>query len=493
MLAKRLLAVLIIFAMVAGLALATYELQVWSTDKVPEVDGGAVIFESADQLTIRCLSPDMKLDTNGFSGRVTICNSFPDSVLQGYEGEVARNGTVLSFALDGGKGEYRLGAPEKREFSFAVMGDSQGHNDILEEALNMTTGCDFVIHCGDLTPSGGPYEFAAVEDTLNASGVPVFTTPGNHDTKNYGPEGYISRFGPENYYFDYGGVRFAFVDSSDENITPAQISWLGKTFSGADRKVIVTHVPCYDPFGNNHTLDPASCERLQKFALENGVKAVFTGHIHAYYMLTIENTDFVITGGAGGSLVNGTHHWLRVNVTSSSFTYDKVDIDRNASLPTVLTIKEHGMTTNLTLDDLDAMQQVEADSSYENQFGNIGGTGHYKGITISSLLSLVGNMTDGEVLKVTATDGYYQEYGYMNVYPNATWLDVQGPMILALSFNGSGVPDWQDGFRIAMLSSDGLYSNSDCNETSYPGQGYSIYPSAGARWVKNVALIEVVS
>jgi predicted phosphodiesterase len=493
MLAKRLLAVLVVFATVIGLALATYELQVWSAGKVAEVEGGAIIFESADQLTIRCLSPDMKLDTNGFSGRVTMYNSFPDCVLQGYDGEVTRNGTVLSFDLDGGKGEYRLVAPEKQDFSFAVMGDSQGHNDIIEEALNMTTGCDFVIHCGDLTPSGGRYEFAAVNQALNTSEVPVFTTPGNHDVKNYGPAGYLSTFGPTQYAFDYGGIRFAFVDSSDLNITAEQISWLAKTFSGANRKVIVTHAPSYDPFEGNHTLDPASCERIQDFALENGVTAVFTGHIHAYYILRVDNTDFVITGGVGGSLTAGTYHWLRVNVTSDAFAYERVDILCNSTLPPTLTLKGHGMTQNLSLEELNSMQQVEGDSSYQNQFGNIAGTGHYKGVTVSSLLDLVGGISEGEILRITATDGYYQDFGYGNVNPNSTWLAFQGPMIVALSFDGSTVPDWQDGPRVAMLPSDGLYNNSDCSNTSYPGQGYDLYPSAGARWVKNVAIIEVVS
>ena len=493
MISRKLLAIVVVCVAVVGLAVATYAFQIWDGSDKIELEGGVLIENASGHLVIRCLSPRLAIDMAGFAGSVTVLNCFPGSVLTGFDGATEWNGTSLMFDAIGGEKELSLVAPEKQEFSFAVMGDSQGHNTILQEALNMTLGCDFVIHCGDLTPSGGPHEFAALEETLNASSAPVFTTPGNHDVKNYGPEGYLSRFGPSNYYFDYGNIRFAFVDSSDLNITEKQISWLEEIFSGVDRKVVVTHAPCYDPIEGNHTLDPTSCERFEDFALGNGITAVFTGHVHAYHVLRVDNTDFVITGGAGGSLTEGTYHWVRVNVTTNALEYDKIDIYRSSTTPTALTVKGHGMTANFTMDELKLMDQIEGDSSYQNNFGNVKGGGHYLGVEISALLLHIGNMTDGEVLRVTATDGYSQEYGYGNVYPNTTWLALQGPMILALSFNGSEVSDWLDGPRIAMLPSDGLYGNEDCAQTSYPGQGYWLYASAGARWVSNVAVIEVVT
>ena len=491
MTSRKVWAILITCVIVASATITAIGLEYWSTRDKVSVEGGIVLSETTDQLTIRCLSPEVSLKAEGFSGRITFSNCFAASQLEGHQGAVDRNGTVLSFDTLDDSGNYRLIAPAKTEFSFAVMGDSQGHNNILAKGLNMTDGCDFVIHCGDQTPSGRSEEFAAVESTLNSSGVPVLTTPGNHDVKTDSSSDYVSRFGPTRYAFDYGGLRFAFVDSSDLDISPEEISWLEKTFSGADRKVIVTHAPCYDPFEGNHTLDAASCERLEQFALDNHVTAVFSGHVHAYSVLRVDNTDFVITGGAGGSLTAGTYHWVRVNVTTSTLSYQKVDIEAGSTLPSLLTVKGHGMIRNLTMDDLASMQQIEGDSSFQNQFGNVGGAGHYKGVIVSSLLDLVGGISEGEVLKVTATDGYFQEFGYGNVNPNSTWLALQGPMILALEYNAIGLPDWTDGPRIVTLPADGLYNNSDCEQTSYPGQGYSIYPSAGARWVRNVATIEV--
>jgi predicted phosphodiesterase len=493
MISKKVLALIVVLVAVVGTAAATYALAPWDDEKAVAVEGGTITSQSPNEVIIRCLSPELTLRTHDYAGNVTICNSFPGSALNGYGRSPDWNGTTVSFKSQMGDPEYRLIAPDKEQFSFAVMGDSQGHNDILADALNMTQGCDFVIHCGDLTPSGGAYEFSTLEDTLNSSNVPVFTTPGNHDAKNDGSAIYASRFGPSSYSFDYSGIRFAFVDSSDLNVTSDQISWLEKAFAGAERKIIVTHAPCFDPIEGNHTLDPASSERLQGFALRNDVTAIFSGHVHAYSLLKVNGTDFLITGGAGGSLTNGTYHWVRVNVTNEALSYEKVDIIRSSSMPTALTIKGHGTTANFTIEDLKTLQQNAGNSSYQNQLGYVGGAGNYAGVNVSSLLQYVGDIGEGEILRITATDGYYQDFGYGNVHPNSTWFALQGAMILALSFDGSETPDWQDGPRIAMLPSDGLYDNSDCNLTSYPGQGFSQYPSAGGRWVKNVSMIEVVT
>jgi predicted phosphodiesterase len=461
------------------------------SDRKVSVEGGAVLSESPDSIDVRCLSPVVKLSAEGFTGEVTFTNCFPTSELSGFDGSVVRNGTVLSFQTTQQHGSLSLVTPDKSTFRFAVLGDSQGHNDILQEAIDQIEGCDFVIHCGDLTPSGMPGEYAAVESVLNSSKIPVLTTDGNHDVKNDGIGQYNARFGPTQFTFEYSGVTFAFVDSSDESINTTQINWMKGAFEDASRKVIVTHVPCYDPIDGNHTLDAASSDRIEEFSLQENVDAVLSGHVHAYSDLRINNTDFVITGGAGGSLSAGSFHYVIINVTAGPFAIKKVDIVRNVTTPTYLTLSGNGRTVNLTFEELLGMTQVEGNSSYDNLYGNPGGTGNYSGVEVSQLVDLVGGMTVGQVLRVTASDGYYQTFGYGNVFPNATWSGLQGKMILALGFDGLVTPTWQDGPRLAMLPQDGLYSNSDCQLTSYPGQGYNIYASAGARWVKNVDTISI--
>ena len=165
------------------------------------VEGGYILNLSDDSVTVRCLSPDVTLQLDGFEGRVEFTNCFPDAQVEGFDGDIARNGTRMSLSVSDDSEDLRLTVPEKASFKFAVLGDSQGKNDILAQILDSLDGCDFVIHCGDLTPSGADSEFEAVEETLNSSGVPVFTTPGNHDARLGDLGAYVSRFGPADYGF----------------------------------------------------------------------------------------------------------------------------------------------------------------------------------------------------------------------------------------------------------------------------------------------------
>jgi hypothetical protein len=96
-------------------------------------------------------------------------------------------------------------------------------------------------------------------------------------------------------------------------------------------------------------------------------------------------------------------------------------------------------------------------------------------------------MTTDDKLVVKSFDGYSQEFSYSNVYPNTTWAEIQGPMILTYAYNETRVLEWTDGMRLVMIPPDGAYSNSDAIQTSESG-----VISAGARWIRFVLLIEVI-
>jgi hypothetical protein len=131
-------------------------------------------------------------------------------------------------------------------------------------------------------------------------------------------------------------------------------------------------------------------------------------------------------------------------------------------------------------------------SSFENQFDNWRGYGLYRGVQISDLVGLVGGMGVSDIVRITSFDGYSQDFTHDNVYPNTSWYDIQGDMILAYGLNGTDVLDWTDGMRIVMLPADEAYSNDDCLATSAAGLGCQVYNSAGARWVRFVSFIEVI-
>jgi len=150
---------------------------------------------------------------------------------------------------------------------------------------------------------------------------------------------------------------------------------------------------------------------------------------------------------------------------------------------------------NLTLSDLAPLTTGESSgtSTAQNRFENWRDNGVYIGVSLATLIELVGGMGANDVIKVNASDGYTQYYSYPNVYPNASYAPLQGNLILAYSYNyttpGPHIEAWADGPRIVFLPPDNAYSVDDANQTTHPAW---FFGSAGARWVRNVAAIEVL-
>ena len=153
-----------------------------------------------------------------------------------------------------------------------------------------------------------------------------------------------------------------------------------------------------------------------------------------------------------------------------------------------------GTEKNMTLSEVMELTQLVGHSSYKNQFDNVGGDGIYKGVKLSDLVEMVGGMEPGDTLRIDAKDPdtYYQEFSYLNVYPDEYWYEMQGDLILACENYNSSYPDWDDGPMNVFLPEDGLYDLEDAKWTSVPGQGWHLNPSGGARWVKNTESITVI-
>ncbi|MBN1677582.1 MAG: hypothetical protein JW880_03500 [Candidatus Thermoplasmatota archaeon] len=147
--------------------------------------------------------------------------------------------------------------------------------------------------------------------------------------------------------------------------------------------------------------------------------------------------------------------------------------------------------TQLDLTDLEGMTYFEAVSSYQNSFGNWRGNGTYGGVLLSEIADLVGGMVAGDVMTITADDGYWQNYSYYQVYADLNYADIQGDIILAYKFNGTSAPDWEDGPMVAVLSPDGAFSNMDFNATADRDPEYSRATSAGSLWTRLVSKITI--
>ena len=136
------------------------------------------------------------------------------------------------------------------------------------------------------------------------------------------------------------------------------------------------------------------------------------------------------------------------------------------------------------------MDFTEAVSSYQNSFGNWNGLGTYGGVELRDLADLVGGMAPGDVMTVTAVDGYKANFTYYQVYADQDYLDIQGQIILAYEYNGS-VMDEEDRPMIAVLAPDEAFSNDDFNATCSKDPEFLSLTAAGPLWVKNVEAVAI--
>jgi len=134
--------------------------------------------------------------------------------------------------------------------------------------------------------------------------------------------------------------------------------------------------------------------------------------------------------------------------------------------PSVEIVEADGRSRTVTWQEIERLPRLCRRGSYENQFGNWRDEGDYCGVLLAEL---IGTETEYDALVVIAEDGYRVEIERWRVD------DPAYPVVLTFSFDELEVPNWPDGYRIAVLPEDGGVSNAD----------YGV-ESAGSYWVKNV-------
>jgi 3',5'-cyclic AMP phosphodiesterase CpdA len=393
--------------------------------------------------------------------------------------------------------------PSKDFINFYVFGDSQGYQDGILQIADIANleRPDFVIHCGDLTPFGQPSQFSEVISALDAFSVPVYTTVGNHDIREGGGSRYLEEFGFPTYSFDMGPAHFTVFNSSGSDVLESEMLWLEQDLQQSDSefKFVFTHIPPFDPrSGQEHAmLNETTADRLMALFEAQGVNTVFAGHIHMFNEIVRNGVRYVVTGGAGASLYaseeeGGIYHFVNVTLSDDRLEMAPVLLSEPTIERNRVVVRGEDADVTLSVVDLGLMETVSGWTSFQNQFDNWRGYGEYTGVKVSDLVNLAGGVEEGDIVRITSFDGYSQDFGYENVYPNTTWLGIQGDMVLAFELNGTEVLDWADGMRLVMMPEDEGYSSIDCENTSLPGMGYHVYPSAGARWVRFVSFIEVI-
>ena len=224
-------------------------------------------------------------------------------------------------------------------FRFVVMGDSKGNRNIwtslLDHINRLNPAPKFIINTGDIVRRGHAKEFATYYiPPILRSDVPMFVAIGNHDMSH----GEIAReyrylFGENslNYYFDYGGARFIFLDNVT-NVGEAgeRLMWLDSVLAETPDDYL-KFVACHRPPRTirkwaYHGWREKPSRRFVEIMGQHNVTEVFLGHIHAFSTATRNGVKYTISAGGGAKL----HH--RYGPKGNVYHYTIVDVRSDGTL-----------------------------------------------------------------------------------------------------------------------------------------------------------------
>lgn len=238
-------------------------------------------------------------------------------------------------------------------FSFVVFGDTRTRHEVHKRIVDLILREDlaFVIHTGDLVNNGnnpGDWDkfFEIERDLLRAAAF--YPMLGNHEREAPVYAKYFSFPGGncQRYSFDFGDAHFAFMDTSDGTSTPDfddQVKWLQTDLSRNKRPLtfVSFHNPLYTVMESRRSSAAKLAERLEPVLLAGGVTAVFGGHDHNYQHHLKAGVHYIVAGGGGAPLYDGTpipevtlkfvktENYVRIRVEGSKAHVEAVDIEGN--------------------------------------------------------------------------------------------------------------------------------------------------------------------
>ena len=265
---------------------------------------------------------------------------------------IPRHHPALALALLGATLSLAFG--QTSTLTFAVFGDSQPGGKQVSPVLNRLAADmaaarpAFVIGTGDYVDGASdPRQlqrqysgfFRALAPLQAYGPVPVALAPGNHDIlgSRANKANFCRYFGATYYSFNRAGCHFIILSSEepgeDGRIAGKQWNWL---VADLDRNAAakLTFVAVHEPLfpvsihrGSSLDAHPKDRDALHRLFVRRGVDCVFHGHEHLFNRRRRDGVDYIITGGAGGSLyakepAGGFHHYVLVRVNRGKYRVD---------------------------------------------------------------------------------------------------------------------------------------------------------------------------
>lgn len=209
---------------------------------------------------------------------------------------------------------------------FVLTGDPQrSHNEVIDfyKYVNSMDGIDFVIVAGDISEYGVLKEMNGVAKSLDKLNVPYFAVVGNHDLTSRGNDVFLRMFGPLNYSFVYGGVKFICHDTNSReysfNGLIPNIPWLVKETGfqiGVTSYVAVSHIPPTSSDFDEYLIE----DYVATFDNTPGFLASFHGHNHSFEEVKMDSSDvpYITTSALGKK------EFLLVEIVNNELSFERI-------------------------------------------------------------------------------------------------------------------------------------------------------------------------
>lgn len=230
---------------------------------------------------------------------------------------------VVSPALEGEQ--------EVKIFRMAIMADVHNDNEQLTKAIRQTSG-ELMVVAGDLTINGNKTELDKVKKTLDEGGKKYLVVPGNHDVIK---KQFDNVFGFRYQTFNKDNLKLILIDNSYwAGLGEEQKNWIAKETE--ECKILVClgimHMPLEHNFsehvmGEDNLQGTADAKWLHDILVENGVKSIFTGHLHYSTGYTIDNLKTNIVGAISRERNNQTPRMMEVEWDGKELKTKVVEIE----------------------------------------------------------------------------------------------------------------------------------------------------------------------
>jgi len=251
---------------------------------------------------------------------------------------------------------------ESGPITFAVYSDTQDQlptfsqlerHKLVADRIAEEPDVAFVLNSGDLVNNAtnlSDWDRYFAAGSMMMANTTVFPALGNHD--RYDPY-YFAIYGvPEYYSFDCADVHVAVLNSNDWAWPdlPTQSAWLA---ADLQTEKAFKFVSFHHPIFSSDTKHFGGWENLrlewEDDFNENGVLAVFNGHVHAYERLVVNDTTYFVAGIGGGPSYTLADPRYEASMNSLEYMvgYTRITIDPVARTATAEVIRVADVSSDL--------------------------------------------------------------------------------------------------------------------------------------------------